>query len=233
MWWNSGNPARQVQHKSFGPAVCCPRRVLCDLRRHSQVQVSADRQHVNHAVVLHPAPRSSHISGEMRDPTLPAKAGLCTECMRRRLGKRRRSKMTSTIMTMTTTVPIPIYMQVPLSVPPGSAGMFKPGYPSQPALTGRARRTDQHHPHQRISPCLLPSAVRGRTISDLIREACPRALRDRRTARPAGSGPMRSACSSSLNTRDARRLKAGAGACAAGSWYPPGRSWPGQDHRPG
>lgn len=177
MWWNSGNPARQVQHKSFGPAVCCPRRVLCDLRRHSQVQVSADRQHVNHAVVLHPAPRSSHISGEMRDPTLPAKAGLCTECMRRRLGKRRRSKMTSTIMTMTTTVPIPIYMQVPLSVPPAvpacSSRLPIPARVNRPSPQNRpAPPPSAHLPmlvaigsprenHQRPNPGSVPASAEG------------------------------------------------------------------------
>src|SRR6266516_7720502 len=39
----------------------------------------------------------------------------------------------------------------------------------------------------------------------------------------AGTGTWRRAC----------RLKVGAGACAGGWWCPPGRFWPGRDHRLG
>jgi hypothetical protein len=46
--------------------------------------------------------------------------------MRRRIYNRRSIKMISTMMTMTTTVPIPIYMGVASPGSAGGAGVFAP-----------------------------------------------------------------------------------------------------------
>ncbi len=82
--------------------------------------------------------------------------------MRGRIGKRRRNKTTSTIMTMTTRVPIPIYMEVSSLDTAGGAGVFKPATHPSPRQPAEPRGTDQRNPHWACPPHAGPHLCRRR-----------------------------------------------------------------------
>ena len=100
---NSG-PGRRADARlpTIGSAESRATQPPCPPRRAGPPRLRRGKGPARGGVLLQPLARTRSL----------AKAGLCNECMRRRIGKRRRNKTTSTIMTMTTRVPIPIYMEV-------------------------------------------------------------------------------------------------------------------------